>query len=102
MIESVLRAATERPVGTDVEQLGVLHLPGHHGLRDAGALQHVDADAELYERDPVHGGRRRRRGEIGELRIRFLLERDDGDVVTRAARRVEHEKREAPVAGDEA
>ena len=36
------------------EELDVLDLPGHHRARDAGALERLDALAELAERDPVN------------------------------------------------
>ena len=65
--------AEQRQVGHDVgEQLGVLHLAGHHRLRDAGVLQQADALAELAERDPVERGRRRPRRERRRDRERFL------------------------------
>ncbi len=44
----------QRRVRNDVgEDFGVLHLPRHHGMGHAGLLQHLDAGAELPERDPV-------------------------------------------------
>src|SRR5260221_11898101 len=49
----------------------------------------------------MHRRRRRPRGRFGELRRRFFLQRDDGDVVPGAARGVEHEEWKAAVAGYE-
>ena len=81
----------------DGEQLGVLDLPRHHRLRDAGVLEQLEQRAELPERNPVEGGRGRTRGQVGQIGERFVLERDDGDVVAGAARRVEDEEGKAAV-----
>ena len=61
-------------------------------------LMHVP---ELAERDPVQRRRRRPRGRVGQVGKGFFLERDDGDVVARRARRVEDEERKPAVAGDQ-
>jgi hypothetical protein len=78
----------------------VLDLAGHHGLRHAGTLEQVDAPAQLTERDPVDRRRGRALRQLLELGKRFLLQRDDGDVVAGVARRVEDQKREAAVPRD--
>ena len=61
-------------------------------------LMHVP---ELSERHPVHGRGRRPRGSLRQFGKGFFLERDDGDVVARAAGRVEHQEREPAVPRDE-
>ena len=83
------------------EDLDVLDLPRHHRLGDVGVLENLEEGAELAERDPVHGGRRRPRGGLFELLRRFFLDGDDGDVVAHRARGVEHQERKPPVAGDQ-
>ena len=99
---SRVRTREQRQVGHDArEDLDVLDLPGHHRLRDAGRLENLDAPAEVPERHPVEV-RLRLAGRRLQLRKRFLLHRDDGDVVAEGARALEGEKRESAVAGDEA
>ncbi len=84
------------------EELGVLDLPRHDGFADAGLLQQRDAGPELAERDPMQRGRGRLRRVHRQFGKGFFGERDHGDVVTRAARGVEDEKRKAPVPRDQA
>src|SRR5262245_66563027 len=76
-------------------------LPGHYGLSDAGLLEQVQPGSQLTQRNAVDGGHRRTLGSRLEIRKRFFLERDDGDVVAGAARGVEDQKREPAVAGDQ-
>jgi hypothetical protein len=92
----------KRPVWNDApEDLGVLHLPSHDGRRYAGLLQQVDTRAKLPERNPVdwRGVPMGSRIQLGE---RFFLDRDDRDLVSQRACRVEHEKRKSPVASEKA
>jgi hypothetical protein len=94
--------AEERQVGDDApEDLGVLHLPGHHGVADAGGLQDRDALPELAEGNPMNRYAAPP-GRVGQLWKRLFLRRDDGDVVALRARGVEHEKRKASVPGNQA
>ena len=93
----------QRDVGNDPsgENLRVLHLAGHDGVRRAGLLEELDAGAELAERDPVDLGLR-----VGcrlvQLRKCFLVRRDDRHVVSLSPRGVEDEEGESAVPGDEA
>ena len=89
-------------VGNDVgEELRVLHLPGHHGLRDAGLLEQVDPCPELSQRDAMQRRRRRLRRLAFEFGERLFLEGDDGDLVARRARRLEDEEGKPAVAGNQ-
>ena len=82
------------------EDLHVLHLAGHHGLRDPGRFENLDARAELTERNPVKVGPRlsRRCLEIDEC---LFLDRHNCDVVAEAASPLQHEKRKSAVPGNE-
>ena len=76
-------------------------LAGHDRLGHAGRLEQLDALAELSERDPVQrrAGLPRRLLEVGEG---FLLDGDDGDLVTEITGALQCEKGKLAVAGDEA
>ena len=101
---SRISTPSERQVGHDVgEQLGVLDLPGHHRLGDAGVLQQADALARAGRARPSAAPPpAARAADVGELGKRLFLEGDDGDVVAGAARRVEDEEGKPAVAGDQA
>jgi hypothetical protein len=86
------------PAGKD---LGVFHLAGHDRLGDAGILEQADALAQLAQRDPVDGRARLRR-RVVQIAERLFLRGDDGYVVAHRPGGVENQKRESPVAGDEA
>ena len=83
------------------EELGVLDLPGHHRLGDAGVLEQVHPGAQAVRARRGGGRRRGPRGRGLEVGKGFFLERDDRDVVAGAARGIEDEKREPAVAGDQ-
>ena len=88
-------------VGDDArEDLRVLDLPCHHRLRHAGAAQHRNALPQLPQREPVKVGAVAA-GRVFELAKRLFLDGDDRHLVPHRTRRVEHEKRESAVAGDE-
>ena len=70
-------------------------------MAGARLFQVRDTLAELTKGDPVNA-RTRVRGRIVQIRKGFFLDRDDGDVVAHRPRRIEHEERKSPVAGDEA
>ena len=97
-------ARQQRQVGHDAgEDLRVLDLPGHHGVgrrrRPAGSARHVP---ELAERDPVDGGAAAPRAAASRSGDGLFLDGDDVTSWPSAARGVEHEEREAAVAGDQA
>ena len=93
----------ERRIREDArrEDFRVLHLARHDRVGDAGLLQHLDARAELAERDPVDvalqaGGRLVQFGEG------LFLGGDDRDVVPLGPGGIEHEEGKAAVTGDQA
>jgi hypothetical protein len=91
----------QRPVGSDAgEDLRVLDLARHHGLAAARRLQQRDALAELPERDPVQC-RAPVTGERFEVGARLFLHGHHRDGPAQRPRGVEHQQREAAVAGDE-
>ena len=87
------------PIRLDAaENLLVLHLPGHDGAGDAGALKSFDQPRQLAQRHPVNGGS----AMALDLRRGFFLYGGDDDLVSLSARGIEHQQREAAVAGDKA
>ena len=67
-----------------------------------GILEQADAFSQLSERDPVDRRRGRASRRLLEIGKRFLLDGDDGDLVTRPPGGVEHEKGKPAIAGDQA
>ena len=103
--ESVFRVVSESkqlgqpPIRTDAgKNLLVLHLPCHHGAVHALALECLDQLREFAKRKPVNG-RRTARFDFGRC---LLLDRRHDDLISLRPRRIQHEKREFAVAGDEA
>jgi len=80
----------------------VFDLPRHHGLRHPGILEQLEQGTELTERNPVEGRCGRTGRQVGQLRKRFVLEADDGDLMAGASSRVENKEGKPPVAGDKA
>ena len=75
----------------------MLHLPGHDGAGDAGALKSFDQPRQLAQRHPVNGG-----GAMAlDLRRGFFLDGGDDDFVSLSARGIEHQQRKAAVTGNE-
>ena len=95
------RAASGR-AGCREKILTCLTCPAITARRDPGGLQHLDARAELAERHPVQVRSRLARGGVGQIGEGLFLHRDDGDLIPLRAGRVEDEKREPAVAGDDA
>ena len=88
----------QAPVGTDAgKNLLVLHLSGHDGASYAFAAESFDELRKLSQRKPVHG-----RAAGFDLRKRFLFDRGDDNLVALRAGSIEHQKREASVACDDA
>ena len=85
------------------EELHVLDLPGHDGLRSRRrASKRRDALAELAERIQANVVPPSSAASASSSRKRLALDGDDGDVVAELARGAEHEERKRAVAGDQA
>ena len=89
-----------RHVRQNLEDLGVLDLPRHDGMRHTGLVEHLEARPQMAERYPMDG-RARVRGCVLEILPGLLAHGHDGDLMTHRTRRVQHEKREPPVARDQ-
>ena len=80
----------------------MLHLPGHYGPANAFGVKGLDEARELAKRHPVDAN-------VGvgccagiDRRIGLFLDGSDDDGKAVGARRVQQEKREAAIAGDQA
>ena len=92
-----------RHVGDEAaEDLDVLDLPGHHGLRDVVVFEDLQEGPELADRHPVHVGPRRRCRRGLDVFRRLFLDADDDDLVAHRPGGVEHEERKASVTRDQA
>ena len=88
----------EPPIRFDVaENFRVLHLAGHHDLRQAFGVADFDQAAEFAQRDPIEF-----RSEAFEIGRGFFADGDDDGLIAHATGGFECEDREAAISRNDA